>query len=97
MALTLTKVNHGTVAGDGTGDSAFDSFADVNTTFDAIKVAVDLNTLKNTNVVQTDLTSISDTKANFDTACSDGNFMYSGDAPTAHDHSGDAPTAHTHP
>ena len=41
MPLTLTKVNHGTVAGDGTGDGAFDAFADVNTTFDAIKVIAD--------------------------------------------------------
>lgn len=30
------------------------------------------------------MSGISDTKANFDTALSDGNFMYSGDAPTAH-------------
>jgi uncharacterized hydantoinase/oxoprolinase family protein len=29
---------------------------------------------------------ILDTKANFDTALSDGNFMYIGDAPTAHTH-----------
>jgi hypothetical protein len=33
---------------------------------------------------QTSMSGISDTKANFDTALSDGNFMYSGDAPTAH-------------
>jgi len=33
---------------------------------------------------QTSLTNISDTKANFDTACSDGNFIFVGDAPTAH-------------
>ena len=29
---------------------------------------------------------ISDTKANFNTACSDGSFMFVGDAPTAHTH-----------
>jgi len=29
---------------------------------------------------------ISDTKANFNTACSDGAFMYTGDAPTSHTH-----------
>jgi len=33
---------------------------------------------------QTTMGAISDTKANFNTACSDGNFLFSGDAPTAH-------------
>ena len=33
---------------------------------------------------QTNIQAISDTKANFDTACSDGNFTFDGDAPTAH-------------
>ena len=33
---------------------------------------------------QTSMSGISDTKVNFDTALSDGNFLYSGDAPTAH-------------
>jgi predicted phage tail protein len=35
---------------------------------------------------QTDMSGISDTKANFNTALSDGTFMYVGDAPTAHTH-----------
>ncbi len=35
---------------------------------------------------QTSLTGISDTKANFNTALSDGSFAFSGDAPTAHTH-----------
>jgi hypothetical protein len=35
---------------------------------------------------QTSMSGISDTKANFDIACSDGDFMYIGDAPTSHTH-----------
>ena len=35
---------------------------------------------------QTSLTGISDTKANFNTALSDGSFTFSGDAPTTHTH-----------
>lgn len=48
--------------------------------------AVILNTIKNTNVVQTNLSSISDTKVNFNTALSDGLFMFVGDVPSAHVH-----------
>ena len=33
---------------------------------------------------QTTLSGISDTKANFSTACSDGTFLFTGDAPTSH-------------
>jgi hypothetical protein len=35
---------------------------------------------------QTSIVGITGTKAQFDTACTDGNFMYIGDAPTAHTH-----------
>jgi hypothetical protein len=35
---------------------------------------------------QTDMSGITDTKANFNTALSDGTFLYVGDAPTAHTH-----------
>lgn len=35
---------------------------------------------------QTSIVGISGTKAQFDTACSDGNFVYTGDPPTAHNH-----------
>lgn len=35
---------------------------------------------------QTSIVGITGTKAQFDTACTDGNFMYVGDAPTAHTH-----------
>jgi hypothetical protein len=35
---------------------------------------------------ETDMSGISDTKANFDASLSDGTFMYTGDAPTAHTH-----------
>lgn len=35
---------------------------------------------------QTSIVGITGTKAQFDTACSDGNFLYVGDAPTSHTH-----------
>lgn len=35
---------------------------------------------------QTTIVGITGTKAQFDTACTDGNFLYVGDAPTAHTH-----------
>lgn len=35
---------------------------------------------------QTSIVGITGTKAQFDTAVTDGNFMYTGDAPTAHSH-----------
>lgn len=35
---------------------------------------------------QTSIVGIAGTKAQFDTSCSDGNFQYVGDAPTAHTH-----------
>lgn len=38
---------------------------------------------------QTDLTGISDTKANFNAALSDGSFVFVGDAPTTHNHDSD--------
>lgn len=44
------------------------------------------NTLKTSNIIQTDLSSISDNKANFNTSLSDGSFLFVGDAPTAHSH-----------
>jgi hypothetical protein len=48
---------------------------------------VDIGNLSGTNTGdQTSIVGISGTKAQFDTACSDGNFMYIGDAPTAHTH-----------
>lgn len=37
---------------------------------------------------------ISDTKTNFNAACSNGTFMYVGDAPTAHSHGGISNTGH---
>lgn len=48
---------------------------------------VKLNNLSGTNTGdQTSIVGITGTKAQFDTACTDGNFMYIGDAPTAHTH-----------
>jgi hypothetical protein len=40
MPVTLTDVNNGTVAGDDTGESAFDAFAKVNTNNGTLEAAV---------------------------------------------------------
>lgn len=46
-----------------------------------------LSNLSGTNTGdQTSIVGITGTKAQFDTACTDGNFMYVGDVPTAHTH-----------
>jgi len=44
------------------------------------------NSLKVSNITQTTIVGITGTKAQFDTAVTDGDFMYIGDTPTAHTH-----------
>jgi hypothetical protein len=49
--------------------------------------AISASNLSGTNTGdQTTIVGITGTKAQFDTACSDGNFLYVGDAPTSHVH-----------
>lgn len=72
---------------DGNSSAAFAAAlgADDNYVTDAEKVK--LSNLSGTNSGdQTSIVGITGTKAEFDTAVTDGNFMYIGDAPTAHTH-----------
>lgn len=76
-------------ASAGSNTTALGSFttAQLNTALSDNDIATGGGTATGTNTGdQTSIVGISSTKAQFDTALSDGNFMYIGDAPTAHTH-----------
>jgi len=94
VVVNNAKVSYTDAAQVATNKTNADA-SKIKTDFMAVTQSVDLDTIesdtntnntKTSNIVQTDLTSISDSKANFNTSLTDGSFMFVGDAPTAHTH-----------
>lgn len=93
-SIDETKLDASVNASLDLADSALQSFTETDPVFvasDANDITaqhiIDLDNLSGTNTGdQTSIVGITGTKAQFDTAVTDGNFMYIGDAPTAHPH-----------
>lgn len=87
--LTRAALTGAIIASQGSNTTALGSFttAQLNTAISDNDVATGGGTATGTNTGdQTTIVGITGTKAQFDTAVTDGNFMYIGDAPTAHTH-----------
>lgn len=93
-AVTIDKVSSTIVASLGLADTALQSYTETDPVFIASQAnnitsqhITDLGNLSGVNTGdQTSIVGITGTKAQFDTAVTDGNFMYIGDAPTSHTH-----------
>ncbi len=96
-ALSIGTITATTFAINSDGSSPDITLPEANTTQAGLLGAdkwdeIVANSLKTSNIVQTNMSGISDTKANFNTSLSDGTFIFEGDARLTDDRD---PTSHT--